>query len=115
MQDLAAAALLGRRADDLDGQAEVVGDGASARPAPTAVGGDDVVAAGVADAGQGVVLGADRDGAAAPTRRVATNAVGRSQTPVSTAKPAVVEAVGHPRDATLLLVAELRGWRGCGG
>ena len=58
-QDLAAAALLGRRAEHLHGQPEVVGERGEREAGAGGRGGDDVVAARVADPGQGVVLGAD--------------------------------------------------------
>ena len=61
-EDLAAAALLGRGAQHLDGEAQVVGHLGQGQAGTDGGGGDDVVAAGVADAGQGVVLGADGDG-----------------------------------------------------
>ena len=47
-QDLAAAALLGRRAEHGDGEAEVVGHAGQGHPRPERRGGDEVVPAGVA-------------------------------------------------------------------
>ena len=59
--DLASAALLGRGADHLDRDAEVVGEGRQGQPGPDGRGRDDVVPAGVADTRKGVVLGAHGD------------------------------------------------------
>jgi hypothetical protein len=59
--DLPATALLGRRADDMHGQAEIVGE---RRECETRTGGrrrDHIVPARVADPRQCVVFGADRD------------------------------------------------------
>ncbi len=61
-QRLPGAALLGRCADHPDGESEPVGVGGEAERGAEAGGGDEVVAAGVAEAGQGVVLADDRDG-----------------------------------------------------
>ena len=57
-EDLAAAALLGGGAEHADGEPELVGHGGQGQPGPDRGGGDDVVTAGVADVGQGVVFGA---------------------------------------------------------
>ena len=59
-EDLAAAALLGRRAEHADGEPEVVGHLGQRQAGPDGGRGDDVVAAGVAHVGERVVLGADR-------------------------------------------------------
>jgi hypothetical protein len=61
-RDLPAAALFGRGADDADADAEVGGDAGEGLGGAHGGGGDDVVAAGVAEAGQGVVLGDEADG-----------------------------------------------------
>ena len=66
--DLAAAAFLGRGAEDLDGDAEVVGQRRERQAGADRGGGDDVVATRMADAGQRVVLGADADGERARCR-----------------------------------------------
>ena len=55
-----AAALLGRRSDHPEREAELVGERGETKARPDRTGGDDVVAAGVTDVGQGVVLGAHR-------------------------------------------------------
>ena len=55
-EDLAAASLLTRRAHDHDPSAGGVGEGGGGQAGPEPGGGDDVVAAAVPDAGQGVVL-----------------------------------------------------------
>ena len=60
-EHLAPAALLGRRAEHADRQAELVGHRGQRQAGPDGGGGDDVVPAGVPDVGQGVVLGADGD------------------------------------------------------
>jgi hypothetical protein len=60
-QDLSAAALLGGGAHHRDGQTDVVGHGGQGQGGPHRGGRDHVVAAGVADLGQGVVLGAHGD------------------------------------------------------
>ena len=57
--DLAAAALLGRVPEHPHGEAQLVGHLGQSEAGPDGRGGDDVVAAGMADAGEGVVLGAD--------------------------------------------------------
>ena len=54
--DLAAAAFLCGGAEDHDSSADVVGEGGGRQPGTEAGRGDDVVAAAVADAGEGVVL-----------------------------------------------------------
>ena len=59
--DLAAAALLCRRADHADRDVERFGNGREGDPGPDRGGRDDVVAAGMANFGQRVVLGDDRD------------------------------------------------------
>src|SRR5215207_6274956 len=61
--DLAAVVhdLFGRRADHADGQAEIISHTGRRDPGPRAHRRDDVVTAGVTDAGQGVILGADGD------------------------------------------------------
>lgn len=61
-QDLAATALLGRCAQYPDGDTQVVCDRRQSHARAGSGSGDDVVAAGVADPGQRVVLGADSDG-----------------------------------------------------
>ena len=68
MSDLAAAALLGRRAEDDDPAAELLGQARRGEPGAEAGGGDDVVPAGVADAGQRVVLAQHGDGRARAAR-----------------------------------------------
>ena len=60
-EHLAAAALLGRRADDADLQVEVVDERREREPGADRGRRDDVVPARVPDAGQRVVLGADRE------------------------------------------------------
>jgi hypothetical protein len=59
---LAATALLGRRPQDGEGAAQRLGDGGRRQPGTESGRGDDVVAAGVADPGKGVVLAAHGDG-----------------------------------------------------
>jgi hypothetical protein len=56
---LSAAALLSGGADDFDRDAEVVSDGREADRSAEAGGADQVVTAGMSDAGQGVVLGTE--------------------------------------------------------
>src|SRR5439155_1889211 len=56
--DLAAAALLGGGADDAHREADVIGDARGGDARADGDGGDQVVPAGVADAGEAVVLGA---------------------------------------------------------
>ena len=68
---------------------------------------DQVVAAGVADAGQRVVLGADARRAAGPSRSAARNAVGRSQMPRLDVEAGSVSVLGDPRRRALLLMTEL--------
>jgi len=59
--DLAAAAFFTRGAQQDDGNADLVGDGRESDGRAQGCGGDDVVSAGVAHVGQGVVLGAQDD------------------------------------------------------
>src|SRR3954470_2631534 len=59
--DLAAAALLGRCADDADPDTELIRNGRQRDTGPNRRRRNDVVAAGVADLWQRVVLGNDRD------------------------------------------------------
>ena len=105
--DLAAAALLGGRAEQRHGQVELVGDGGQPDGRAQRGRGDDVVAAGVAHVGQRVVLGAEAPRAAIRTRAVARNAVGRPATPRSTSKPAGLGGGGDRLGALELLVAQL--------
>ena len=106
-EDLAAAALLGRRAEHLHGDAEVVGQGGQSQAGADRRRGDDVVPAGVTDAGEGVVLGADGDG-----QRPAAGGgdEGRRQVgtrPMSTVNPPALKGLGDPRDRLLLLEGQL--------
>ena len=105
-EPLNAAALLGRRADDVSVMPRSSTSGASASPAPTARRGDDVVPARVTDDGQRVVLGADRevertvaDAAAERGRQVADADVDR--------EPGVGERTGRPRARLLLFELQL--------
>ena len=79
-EDLAPAALLGGRAEDAHREAEVVGHPGECQAGADGGGGDDVVAAGMAHAGQRVVFRTDRRPTSGRTRRAA-KAVGRSQMP----------------------------------
>jgi hypothetical protein len=105
-EDLAAAVLLGRRAHHRHRQTDVVGDARETQARPDGRGGDDVVAAGVADVGQAVVLGADRD-----VERAAAGArAERGREPAHAgfdAESRGVERLGNPGGGTLLLEAEL--------
>ena len=60
-QDLPAAVLLGRRPDDSDGETDLIGDPRRSQRGAERHRRDHVVAAGVADARQRIVLGAERD------------------------------------------------------
>src|SRR5262245_6053021 len=106
-QDLAAAALLGRGADDAHGQADVVGDPGRRQAGSHGERRDHVVAAGVPDVGQGVVLGADRD-----VQRARAGAGDEGGRDVADAalhpEPGRVEGVGQPARGVLLLEGELR-------
>ena len=86
-EDLAAAALLGRRAEDDDPAAELVGERGGGQPGAEPGGADDVVPAGVADAGQGVVLAQHGDRRARRRRPGAAKAVSRPKAPRSTSRP----------------------------
>lgn len=59
--NLAAAGLLRRRADDVNGETDLIGQGCCCQPCTCRHGGNHVVAAGVAYGRQRVVLGADGD------------------------------------------------------
>ncbi len=59
--DLAAAALFGRRADDPHRESEILGAAQERDAGPHRRGGDQIVAAGVTDFGQRVVLSADAE------------------------------------------------------
>jgi hypothetical protein len=89
-QDLAAAALLGRAADHQQLAAAGLERAAQRARRAEGGGGDQVVAAGVAHLGEGVVLGhqGDARAARAPKRWRATNAVSRPPAGASTSKPA---------------------------
>ena len=76
-EDLAAAALLGRGAQDHDPSAAAPRPARRRRARAEPGGGDDVVPAGVADAGQGVVLAQHGDGRARAVPARASNAVSR--------------------------------------
>ena len=67
-EDLAAAPFLGRRAQDQHPPARLLGERGGGQPGPEPGGADDVVAAGVADDRQGVVLAQHRDRRARTTR-----------------------------------------------
>src|SRR5687768_8552536 len=105
-EDLAAAALLGRRAEHLHRDAEVVGQRSQRHSRAHARGGDDVVAARVPDAGQRVVFGADADHkrAAACRRHKGGGQVAHARLDV---EPPVRQQLGTPCGGTLLLEAEL--------
>ena len=80
--DLAATALLGGGAQHADAQTQVGGHGRERQRGPERGGTDDVVATGVTDSGQGVVLRADGDVQRSrpepPTRAVSMPAAPRS-------------------------------------
>src|SRR5207249_2392357 len=103
----AAASLLRRRADHTDRKPDVVGH--PRRREPGADGGrrDDVVAAGMADAGQAVVLGAE--GNVERTRAGAGDERGRQPADAAgDAESGPVEDLRAPPGGVLLLEAELR-------
>jgi hypothetical protein len=107
MSDLAAAALLGRRAEHPHRQAERRRPPRPGPARPPRGGGDDVVPAGVADVGQGVVLGADghhqRPG---PTRRLEARWACRRR-PVGDREPAGPQRLGRPWPRPGLVEAQL--------
>ena len=113
-QDLAAAALLGRGADDPHGHAEVVGHGGQGQARADGGRGDHVVAAGVADPGQRVVLGADGDLQRGRCPPSASKAVGSPPTPAVRRSPAR-PAPRPPRPPTAPPRSPPPGARGCGG
>src|SRR5438128_2443465 len=101
-----AAALLGRGADDAHREADVIGDARGGDARADGDGGDQVVPAGVADAGEAVVLGAqgqvERPRAAArhERRREASDAA-------LDGEAGGVEGFGAPRGGALLLEGQL--------
>ena len=94
-EDLAAAALFGRRADDRDRDAELVDERREREPGADGGRGDDVVPARVPDARQRVVLRADREvqravaDAAARTRSAGRRSPASTGSPASASTPAV--------------------------
>ena len=105
-QDLAAAALLGRRADDADREPDLVGDRAAAEPAPTA-------AAAIMLWPQAWPMPGSASYSAqiatcsGPLPARATNAVGRSQTPRVDGEARRLRAPQRASRRPLLLEAEL--------
>src|SRR5262249_19133396 len=107
--DLAAAALLGGRADDLDATLrQPVPDGGERRARAGAGGGDDVVAARVTDAGQSVVLAENRDRRSfTQVERAAERGVHAGQSALDL-ESLLVEELDEPRGSLDFLEAELR-------
>ena len=97
-QDLPAAALLGRRAEDTDRDGEVVRELGQGKAGADGARRDDVVPARMADLGKGVVLRTDRD-RERPGARGRGNAVGSPQIPGSTTKPPSLRASAHQAEA----------------
>ena len=104
--DLAAAALLGRRAQQRQLEAQLIGQRRQRQRSTQAGGADDVVAAGMADAGQRVVLGADGDVQRARAE-LADDRGGHVAVATLGLEAGRLERVGQPGGSLLLLVAEL--------
>ncbi len=97
--------LFGRRADHADGQAEVGSHAGRRDSGPGTHRRDDVVAAGVTDAGQGVILGADGDVQRAVAG--ARDECGREAADASlNLKPRVRQKFAEPRGCLLFLEPE---------
>jgi len=100
--DLAGALLFGGGAQHGDPDSQFIRHGGQGHPGSGGSGGDDVVAAGVADAGQGVVFGADDHLGAArsgPCRKGGVEAVGR----VFDLESVFLQEPGHPGRGRMLL------------
>ena len=106
-EDLPATALLGGRPEDLDRDAEIVGDGRQRPAGPDGSRGDHVVAAGMPDAGKGVVLRADRQH---ERPRARGGGEGRGQVADSRLdrEAGVSQLLGTPGAGALLFETELR-------
>ena len=105
--DLAAATLLSRGTEHRHAQAGLVGDGSQGDPRSNRGRGDDVVPTGVADSGQGVVLGADDE--LRPRRPCPSGERGGEpvRTPLDV-EPSLFEQVSASSSSAYLLVGELR-------
>jgi hypothetical protein len=105
-QDLAASALLGGGPDDAHREADLVRDRRRRDARARGEGGDQVVATGVADVGQRVVLGADRH---VQRSRAGTRDEGRRQIADAALdpEPRRVESLGDPGRGALLLEGQL--------
>ena len=105
--DLAATTLLGRCAQHAHAQAEALRDRRQGQAGPERGGADDVVAAGVPDTRQGVVLRAD--GHVERTRSAAADDGGgqAGHAPLHP-EPGLLESLGQPGRGVVLLVADLR-------
>jgi hypothetical protein len=106
-EELAAAALLGRGPHHGHREPEVVGERGQPHPGARRRGGDDVVAAGVPDAGQRVVLRAHRD-VQRPRADRRLEGGGELGHAAFDREPGGVHRLGQPGAGLLLLEAELR-------
>ena len=106
--DLAATAFLGRRAEDRDGDAEIVGQRGKRMSGADRGGRDDVVSAGMADAGEGVVLGADAEVQRPASGRGGEGGVQPGNAVIDREAGVGVEQVGDHAGAQVLLVGRLR-------
>ena len=105
-EDLAAAALLSRSAEDADGDAQVVGERRQADSGADSSRRDHVVPAGVADLGEGVVLGADRH-RERPAARPAGKGSRQPTDPRVEIEAPCAQRLGAPGGGELLLEGEL--------
>src|SRR6266568_2247706 len=108
-RNLPTAALLGGRTDRRQGARELIHDGPHAHRGGDTDHRDEIVAAGVADLGQGVVLLEDRDGRsrAAALRVAAIRGLDVLVTALDD-EPSALEKLGDPDRSLTLLVRELR-------
>src|SRR5258706_3930458 len=107
-EDLAAAALLGRRGDDRHAPGEPLAAPREGQAGAERARGDVVVAAGMPDARQRVVLGENRErGPRLAAVELGQERGGQPADPASDAQATALELVGQPRAGAMLLEQEL--------
>ena len=108
---LAAPPFLGRRAEEHDLSGQLIGDRGERDRRPDPGRGHRVVAAAMAEAGQGVVLGEDPDPRPGPTASATEDAAHRGRQPAGRMRdrvPVAGDRLGHPCRRLLFLERHLR-------
>ena len=106
--DLPAAAFLGRGADDEHASRQPVERIGQRDPCPSGSGGNQVVAAAVAETAEGIVFGKERNRWAAPIAPAGHKRRWRAGDPELNAEPMFLEEFGQPGHRLVLFVADLR-------